>query len=97
MYQKEVLSGKDMTYATFACDYYPLKEEAYRIRIIVGSDHLTYEQDAGSPVANLLETKVLINSTISDANKDAWFMSADIKDHFLTTLMRDLEYMRIKY
>ena len=51
----------------------------------------------GVLAANLLETKVLINSTISDANKGVKFMSADIKDHFLATPMRDPEYMRVQY
>ena len=79
------------------CNYRSLKQEAYRIRIIVGSDNLTYNSDTGSPVANLLEIKVLINSTISDTNKGAKFMSAVIKDHFLATLIRDPKYMRVQY
>ena len=56
-----------------------------------------YEHDVGLPAANLLETKILLNSTISDANKGARFMSADIKDHFLVTLIWDSEYIRVKY
>ena len=87
---------KDVTYATFVCDYRPLKEEVYRIRITVGGDRLSYHEDAGSPAANLLETKIILNSTISDAHKGARFMTADIKDHFLATPMRDPEYMRVK-
>jgi len=58
---------------------------------------LEYNDDAGSPAANLLETKILINSTISDAHKGARFMSADIKDYFLATPMAEPEYMRVKY
>ena len=75
----------------------PLKEEIYRVRITVGGDRLTYNDDAGSPAANLLETKLLINSTISDAAKGARFMTADIKDHFLATPMEKPEYMKVPY
>ena len=69
----------------------------YQIRIIVGDDRLPYEEDARASVANLLETKLLLNSVISDVAKGARFLSVDIKDHFLDTLMRYLEYMKVKY
>jgi hypothetical protein len=45
--------------------------EAYRIRMVVGGDKLLYPDDPASPAASLLETKLLINSTISDAHKGA--------------------------
>ena len=38
-----------------------------------------------------------MNSTISDAKHGARFMCADIKNHFLVTLIKDYEYMRVKY
>ena len=46
---------------------------------------------------NLLETKVLLNSIISDANKGARFISADEKNRFLANLMSNLEHVRKKY
>ena len=79
------------------CDYRLLKQEVDRIRIIVGGDKLTYQSNIGVLAANLLETKVLINSTISDIDKGARFMSTDINNYFLITPMRDLEYMRVQY
>ena len=63
----------------------------------MGGDKLTYNEDSAAPAANLLETKILINSTISDAHRGARFMSADIKDHFLATSILDLEYMKTRY
>ena len=54
-----------------------------------------YLDDAGSPAANLMETKLLVNSTISDAKHGARFMSADIKDYFLATPMKECEYMKV--
>ena len=92
-----VPQDRKVTYASMVCDYRPLKDEKYRVRITVGGDRLPYDNDAGSPAADLLETKLLINSTISDARKGARFMCLDIKDHFLATPMVGTEYMRAKY
>ena len=66
----------------FVCNYRPLKQEAYCIRITAGGDRLPYKEDAGSPATNLLETKILLNSTISDADKGTRFVSEDTKNHF---------------
>ena len=96
MHQREVPDGKDTTHAMFVCDYRPLKEEVYRIRITVGGDRLSCNADAGSPAANLLEPKIFINSTIPDAHKGARFMTADVRDHSLVAPVRDPEYMRVK-
>ena len=46
---------------------------------------------------HLLETKILINITISDASKGARFMCMYIHDRFLATSMKNLEYMKVKY
>ena len=67
------------------------------MQIIVGRDRLEYPEDAGLPVVNLLETKILVNSTILDTKYRARFMCVDIKDHFLATPMKDFEYMQVKY
>ena len=54
-------------------------------------------EDAGSPTANMLETRLLVNSTILDAHNGACFMSADLKDFFLATPMEGEEYMKVPY
>ena len=95
--KEEVPYGQPVTYATFVLDYCPLKDDKFWVRITVGGDKLEYLLDAGSPTANMLETKVLLNSVISDAHKGAKFMSADLKDHFLMTPMGHYEYMRVPY
>ena len=81
----------------YVCNYWPLKDEPYRVRIIASRDKLEYTEDTESPLANLLETKILINSTISNTDKGARFMYADIKDHFLAIPMKQPEYMKVKY
>ena len=51
------------------CDYRPLKEEKYRVRLTIGGDKLEYDNETASPTANLIDTKNLVNSTISDAHQ----------------------------
>ena len=94
--RKEVPPDKKVTYATMVCDYKPLKDEKHRVRITVGGDRLPCYQDAGSPAADLLETKILLNSVISDARTGARFMCLDVKDHFLATPMTNPEFMRVR-
>ena len=62
------------------CDYKPLKEEKYRVRLTIGGGVLDYNNNASSPTASLLEEKSLLNSVISDAHEGARFMTADVKD-----------------
>eukprot|EP00957_Ditylum_brightwellii_P118013 9000906-Ditylum_brightwellii.AAC.1 len=61
----------------------PLKEEKYRVRLTIGGDRLVYDDKTASPAASLLETKIIVDSTISDASKGAQFMGIGIKDVFL--------------
>ena len=79
------------------CDFRPLKSELYsvRFRLTVGGDCLEYTSDAASPAASLIETKVLLNSIISQSAKGCRFMTLGIKDFFLQTEMDESEYMRI--
>jgi hypothetical protein len=87
--------GRKVTYGSFVCDYRPLKDDPYRVRLVVGGDRLVYDDDPASPAAGLLETKLLLNSVISDAHKGARFMSMDLKDYFLASPMNRPEYMKI--
>ena len=51
--------------------------------MVVRGDRLTHNNDAESPAASLLDTKILMNSVIFDANKGARVLSLDLKDFFL--------------
>ena len=93
--KSEVPKYKKVTYANFVCDIRHLKQETHRVRLTVGGDKLEYLFDTTSPAASLLETKLLINSVISDAHKGAFFITIDLKDFFLQTIMDEPEYMRI--
>ena len=85
----------DITYASFVCDKRPLKPEPFRVRIVVGGDGLAYSEDAASPTTDLLETKIIINSTISDADRGAKFMTSDLKDYYLGSPMSKPEFMKV--
>ena len=63
--------------------------------MVVGGDKFSYPEDPASPAAFLLETKLLLNSTISDAKKGARFLICDLKDNFLASPMLRLEFMKI--
>ena len=64
---REVSRGRDVTNAIYELDHIPFKQEQFRVQIAVGGVFL-YLDDAESPVANLMETKFLINIVISDAS-----------------------------
>ena len=64
------------------CDLRPLKKEKYRVRLTPQGDVLDYTGNASSSASSLLEAKLLLNSTISDAHKGAKFMTVDIKVFF---------------
>ena len=42
---------------------------------------------SGSPAALFIETKIMLNSVISDASKGAKLLTCDLKDFFLATPM----------
>ena len=85
---------KDVTYGRIVANYRPEKEDPYRIRLTVGGNRITYPGDCGTPTADMLTTKILLNSVIS--TKGAQFMTIDIKDFYLNTPMVRPEYMRLK-
>ena len=80
--RKLVPRDRKFTYGNFVCDYKILKSEPHCIRLVVGGDKLDYDNDSGSPTASLLETKMLLNSIISDTKHGAQFLSCDLKDFF---------------
>ena len=91
----EVPPKRKATYAIFVCDHRPFKTEPWRVRLVVGGDKVEYLHDAGSPSTTILETKILIHSTISDSHKGARFLTLDIHNFFLCSTMPTPEYMLI--
>ena len=85
---------KDFTYGLITTLIRLEKEEIYRTRLVAGGDRVNYPGDAGTPTADLLTIKLLLNSIISTPG--AKFMTMDIKDFYLNTPMARYEYMQLK-
>ena len=85
---------KDCTYGKFVCDVRPTKAEPNRTRLTVGGDRINYPEDCGTPTADMLLVKLLLNSVIS--TRRAKFMTADIKNFYLNTPLTRYEYVRLK-
>ena len=76
---------KDVTYGRIVVSYRPENSNPNRVRLTVGSDRINYPDNYGTPTADMMIVKLLINSVIS--TKGAKFMSIDIKDFYLNTPM----------
>ena len=85
---------KDVTYGRIVTAYREGKAEPNRTRLTVGGDRINYPDEVGTPTADLLTVKHLLNSTISTPN--AKFMTIDIKDFYLSTKLKRFEYLRLK-
>ena len=60
----------------------------------MGGNLINYPDDCGTPTADLLTVKLLLNSFISTPNGK--FMTIDIKDFYLMTPMDRYKYFRMK-
>ena len=91
----DIPPGRFATYANFVCDIRPNKEEQYRVRLTAGGNRLDFPGDPSSPAVATTDSKIHINSTISDAKKGARYMTLDIKNFFLGTPLLYYQYLRI--
>ena len=48
------------------------------------------------PAASLIESKLLLNTTISQSAQGAQFMTLDIKNFFLQTIMDEQDFVQIQ-
>ena len=85
--EHEVPHYKTVTYSIFMCDYKPQKEEKEKNRITVGGDILDYQGEVSTKTAGLTTIKLLLDIVISLAG--ARFMTADTKNFYLNTPMKD--------
>jgi hypothetical protein len=87
--------AKDVTYGLITCLIRPERtNEPNRTILVAGGDRVHYPFDAGTPTANLLTVKLLINSVISTPR--ARFFTRDIKNFYLCSPMTRYKYMRLK-
>ena len=85
---------KDVTYARTVCNYRPEKKDPNRCRITVGSNMVNYPGDCGTPTADLLTVKLLLNSVTS--TEGARFMILRISNFYLMTPLKRKEYVKMK-
>ena len=71
---------KDVIYGRIVCNYQPGKAESNRTKLTMRGDRINYPNGCGTPTADLLTVKLLLNSVIS--TKGAKFMMMDIKRIF---------------
>ncbi|EJK62784.1 hypothetical protein THAOC_16590 [Thalassiosira oceanica] len=75
---------KDVTYGKFECTVRPQKvDEPLRTRLTVGGNRINYTGEVGTPTAEMLLVKVMLNSVVSTPG--AQFMTTDISDFYLAT------------
>jgi hypothetical protein len=84
----------NVTYGRIVCVFREGKKDKYHTQITMGGNLINYPGNCGTPTADLLTVKLLLNSIISTSN--AKCMSINIKDFYLCTLMASYEYFQMK-
>ncbi len=88
--------AKDVTYGLTTCLIRPEKiEEPNHTKLVAGGDRIYYPGNAGTPTADLLTVKLLINSTISTPNAN--YMTMDMRDFYLNSLTAIGPYMAHRF
>jgi hypothetical protein len=77
---------KDVIYGSYKCNYKPNKEEKWRTQLTAGGDKINYPDNCGTPTADMLLLKILLDSIVS--TKGAKCLMIDIKDFYLNTPMK---------
>jgi hypothetical protein len=85
---------KDITYGRIVCVFRSKKKDLYRTQITMGGNLLNYPDDCGTPTADVLTVKLLLNSVISTNN--AKFMTINLKDFYLMMPMSRYKYFHMK-
>ena len=85
---------KDVTYCKFVCTERPQKAEKNRTRATLGGNRVHYPGDVGTPTADMLLFKILLNSVVSTPG--AKFMAFDVSNFYLNTPMKRFEYVKLR-
>jgi hypothetical protein len=76
----------DLTYGRIVSVYHNRKKDKFCTCITIRGNLINYPGNCGTPLANLLTVKLLLNSAISTPN--AKFVMLDLKDFYLMTPMK---------
>ena len=66
----------------------PSQKEKHRKRVTAGGDRLDYHADPSAPAVGILDTKLHLNSVISDADEGARYCVANIKYFLLNNQLK---------
>ena len=85
---------KDVRCGKFECSVRTQKvDEPYRTRLVLGGNRINCDFDVGTPTADMLVVKILLNSVIIAPG--AKFMTFDISDFYLNTTLTCWEYVKL--
>jgi hypothetical protein len=93
IHPSSIPKDRKVTYLRVVSAMRPEKANSYRIRWTVGGDKIDYPFDISTKTADLTTAKLLFNSVLSTPNTR--FLTADLKDFYLTSPMSCYEYMRV--
>ena len=86
---------RDVTYGKFECTEWCSQEvEKHRTRLVVGGNRINFPREVGTPTAEMLLVKIMLNSIISTLG--AKFMTIDIANFYLVTPMEWHGYHKLK-
>ena len=82
---------KEVTYSQIVCNHQAEKEDPNRARLVVGGDRINYPGEVGTPNADMLTVKLLLNRVVSTPL--AKLFTVDIKNFYLMTPLKQFEYV----
>ncbi len=82
---------KQATYGRICCNYCPQKNKPHCTQLTISGNRITYAGNKSTPMAALVTTKLLINSTILTPN--AKFYGINLANFYLMSPMSKYEYM----
>ena len=92
--KEDVPAIRKLSYTNYVCNIRPHKTKTNLVHMTAGVERLDYPGDARSPAIYILNAKLYINSTISDAHKGARYLGINIKNFYLGTPMQYFQYIR---
>jgi hypothetical protein len=84
-----------ITYARVVVDHRPQKADPNRIQITAGGNLINYPGELTTRMANITMAKILWNSVLSTPR--AKYMTLDIKNFYLSTVLNQFKYMCIPF
>ena len=85
---------RDVTYCKFVCSVCDQKKEANRTRAVLGSNLVHFPGDVGTPTADMMLFKILLNSVVSTPG--AKFMTINISNFYLNTPITHYKYVKMR-